>query len=49
MKTAEYESQCPLCEDKIIVGDNIATFAASGIILFVLGETMRDIDPIWLL
>ena len=23
MKTAEYESQCPLCEDKIIEGDNI--------------------------
>ena len=23
MKTAEYESQCSLCEDKIIVGDNI--------------------------
>lgn len=23
MKTAEYQSRCPLCEDKIEVGDNI--------------------------
>lgn len=23
MKTAEYETRCPLCEDKIEVGDNI--------------------------